>query len=331
VAATLPGLDLAPFEDALALVDADRTGSPELVMIPKQTRWPDEWYALVTLPRAERDARLVRFVEAFADRADPRRHATRAAAGDLDGDGAPELVLWDEGWRFLELRGGSPHFPAARAIEVPLSGTVEALAIARGAGGAGRDACLALVEVTHKSGTTTYELVSVTIARERVEAQARLVRKDMRDWPHLAVGDWSGDGVDDVITNLEGADPGRRLEALVADGKGGFALPAVRQHLDVPPAVPYAAIADLDGDGKGDVILRRDWPEEPTTLFVLRSQGDGGFQAVTRAKLVDTYVIQDLVAGDIDADGHLDLVYFSRLHSEMGVVFGDGQGGLRQR
>jgi len=87
----------------------------------------------------------------------------------------------------------------------------------------------------------------------------------------VAIGDWNGDGKPDVaaVSNF-----GQQLDILLGDGAGGFLEAATTPTTE--PGAQGLAVADLDGDGKLDLIVAHCCGESDGTYLL--GNGDGTFQ-----------------------------------------------------
>src|SRR5262249_53888131 len=91
------------------------------------------------------------------------------------------------------------------------------------------------------------------------------------------------------------------------------------------------ALADVDGDGHLDLVATDVATPPDAALTVLLGQGDGTF-GVARDYLPDASQPFQLAFGDLDGDGHPDLVISRDLPDGTGVVqilSGDGAGGFQ--
>ena len=142
----------------------------------------------------------------------------------------------------------------------------------------------------------------------------------------LAVLDLNGDGAWDIVTANRA---GSNISRLINKGDGTFES-AISQSLDMDRETTVAA-ADFNEDGLLDVAVGSYNAGVTHTgavgeIAILLSDGAGGlglFSKITAAG--DAWM---LVTGDVDNDGHVDVVSANALQNELAVFRGDGTGNL---
>jgi hypothetical protein len=147
---------------------------------------------------------------------------------------------------------------------------------------------------------------------------------------HLASADLDGDGgADLVVANNEG----NSISVFLSDGAGGLA-PGVEYPAGVNPVA--LELVDLNADGALDVVTAT--RVVPPTVGVVLGDAQGAFGAVTKFKasnrpgLVFPIAPATITSGDVDGDGHVDVLVGNRgldvLDGEAWVLAGDGGGSL---
>ena len=135
----------------------------------------------------------------------------------------------------------------------------------------------------------------------------------------LATGDINGDGFPDIVA----ASHFGAVQTLLSDGKGGFTEKLLRGQ----DGYVAAQLADVDGDGHLDLILVG---YAKVGIEVYFGDGTGNWTLHTRLpepRPGPTMPGRALVVGDLNHDGHLDLVAaFQRWG--LYVYYGDGRGGF---
>ncbi len=133
----------------------------------------------------------------------------------------------------------------------------------------------------------------------------------------MVVGDFDGDGKPDVaLNNGFTLYPG---VVLLGNGDGTF-----RQGADLPAAIDTLATADVNHDGKLDLIV-----SSSGSVGIMLGNGDGTFKPVSNLHPGQT---GSLLMGDFNGDGLPDVAAFGNTDPQTGVVsvyLGNGDGTLR--
>lgn len=166
----------------------------------------------------------------------------------------------------------------------------------------------------------------------------RYVDRDRSTGREILVGDFNGDGVDDVVFHLKGADTMLGSVGLLLSRRGH----PPRLHVGYPEL--YEGVIDsgswtaldADGDGHLDLVLGRAHPENPPEAHVqvLHGDGTGNFARPAWVQVAPAGFAQKVLAKDMDNDGVRDLVvevleyHPDRRKGRVVVVHGLPAGGL---
>ncbi len=206
---------------------------------------------------------------------------------DVDSDGASEVVI-----------------PAARGLNVlPQNGTPSVVAPMLTIG--------SNVEVADFDGDGVNEIATQSGAQLSLTRPNPLMSRQFASvLGHIAVGRIGRDALPDVFVPIANA-----FGTHLGDAARGLA-PLQRVSLPFGPVVPHSnLIADLNGDGLGDLLLlpqivlpfggRTDGARE---VLIMLGNPRGGFRPPVSYPLrIPDAANQALAAGDFDGDGKLDL------------------------
>jgi YD repeat-containing protein len=140
----------------------------------------------------------------------------------------------------------------------------------------------------------------------------------------LAVGDFNGDGKFDVAAaNVISRD----ISVLLGIGDGTF-QPQQRFLLGYPVSGPNSiAVADIDGDGKVDLVAGRNLEGNGDNVIVFIGNGDGTFQLPRPFQ--GGIGTRSVAVGDLNGDGMMYVAAASTISNDVTVFFGNGDGTLQ--
>jgi hypothetical protein len=264
------------------------------------------------------------------------------AIGDFNGDGIADLAVAKSSAATVSIRLGKGNgtFGGPHGFAVPPN--VASVAVAD----LNHDGKLDLVTSVYYSRRDGRGTISVLLGNGNGTFRAR---HDYRLGPlgsynrgPVAIGDLNGDHRLDVV-----AAAGLNIYVLLGRGDGtlvrGRAIPADAHDVNGDGAVIALVLADINGDGRADVIAGgQEGVNSPLGITsVLLGKGMGSFKTpVTKQK--GAFLPTSLALSDLNGDGKRDLIaeYYVDLTDDVGsgpnygaiiVSLGEGNGGFTKR
>jgi len=137
----------------------------------------------------------------------------------------------------------------------------------------------------------------------------------------IAVADMNGDGKPDLIVANERQYPSGSVGILLGNGNGSFGSEATFAARMFPSSV---AVADLNGDGKLDVVATN---TESNNISVLLGNGDGTLQAQQNPTVGASP--RSVAIADLNGDGIPDLIVANGNSTGISVLLGNGDGSFQ--
>jgi hypothetical protein len=232
-------------------------------------------------------------------------------AADVDQDGAIDLVIATPLSVQLLLGNGDGTFKTP--FTVPLPPVVREIKVADLNGDTRPDVVVMTSDDSITGGSTSMRVLLAT-DHGTLETAGVFDDDPRATFLDFVVGDFTGDGLVDVVLTREASDGTSTLVLLPGTGQGTWSPPASIPDARFFPYASFLAAADFDGDGRMDLAV--EWVQ-CCNVFALGGPNVGILHGVpggvprlftSGAIYFGTYA--PMVAEDVDGDGHVDLGEF---------------------
>ncbi len=246
------------------------------------------------------------------DLAEGSAGARAVAAGDVDGDGALDVVLGLGPDRLNRLCRGD----GAGSFTCSDIGTLPATTGAIALGDLNGDGTLDAV-----FGNAANQRSQVCLGDGAGKFACSEIDSTGGETHAVAIGDVNGDGSPDILFAREGTPS----QVCLGDGTGTFTCAAISPNSDDTFGI---ALGDVNHDGKLDAVLAnvermpdRDNPQHNRVCL-----GDGAGRFDCHDVGTASYRSAAVALGDLDRDGNLDAVFANTNQQASQACFGDGHG-----
>ncbi len=302
---------VGPYPDAVAVADLTGDGKPDIITANGGSGFNPGDTVSVLPGNGDGTFRPQQTFQVGA-------YPSALVVADLTGDGKADVITANAGsfttfggTVSVLLNNGHGSFPTPQTY--PVGPGADAVAVADLNG----DGIADLVTANSYSGNSYSGTVSVLWGNGDGTFQPQQTLPVGSSPSAVAVADFNGDGIPDLIT-ANGSS--RTVSVLLGNGDGSFQTPQTFRAGGYSDAV---AVADLNGDGIPDVITA---DRDHGTASVLLGNGDGTFQ---RPQKYDVGQGADSVAvADLNGDGIPDIIVAS-YYGTVSALLGNGDGTFR--
>ena len=249
------------------------------------------------------------------------------AVADMNHDGNPDLVIANHQSPYITIllgdgKGGFQPAPGS-PFDVHSNPHPHGVAVGAFSGKSNLDV------VTDSWGNNQIELLRGD-GRGGLMLPGRFFRVGRRPYERLRSADFNKDGLPDVVTTNLDDDT---VTVLLGDGKGGFR--EAPGSPDPAGGKPWQlAIDDFNKDGNPDLAIipyERDLPAgQRAAVTVLLGDSKGGFTAMpgTPLSLEGCRGPSSIATGDLDGDGHPDIVVLCAESKNLAIFLSNARKGF---
>jgi uncharacterized protein (TIGR03437 family) len=244
------------------------------------------------------------------------------AAGDLNGDGLPDLVIGGSGTGSnnltILLNAGGGMFVPATPIPVSWSTTSVVLGDFNGDGN---------LDIAADGGSLSPNALQIFLGNGHggFSPMPPISNNALGVYGlgQIGVGDFNHDGKLDLVVagnNWVGSTLTGYLAVLLGDGTGTFSMP-----LGSPAETSFLGgdltVGDFNKDGNLDLAIIAG-----NQVYILLGGGNGTFHASSQGPIPVGQNPDAIVQGDFNGDGNIDLAVANWFSGSLTILLGDGEG-----
>jgi probable HAF family extracellular repeat protein len=237
------------------------------------------------------------------------------AVGDFNGDGKPDLVTanYADGTVSVLLANTSGGYTAATGSPFQVGTNPQSVAVGDFNGDGFQDLAVA------NSGSNNVTVLLGNVSGGFTAASGGPITVGLQP-VYIAVGDFNGDGIQDLaVANFSAG----TVSVLLGNGSGGFAA-ATGSPFTVGTNPLSLAVADFNGDGAQDLAVANFGSNSVTVLLA----SNGGFTAATGSPFSVGSSPYSVVVGDFDGNGIPDIATANSGSANVTVLLGNVSGGF---
>ena len=294
---------------AVAIADVNGDGKPDLIVTNDES-------ADVTILNGNGNGTVNVPTVGYATGGYPQ---TAAVVADFNGDGHPDLVLANDEFNLVLLKGyGDGTFRAALDYYAPIGNGYygQSKGIATGDFNGDGVADFVVAGVNNISGLGG---VNVFLSRSDGSLQPAVTYGSSSCDYFVAVADFNKDGKLDFVTT----DCSANVQLFIGNGDGTFTAGNIFASGGSSPSDLVAA--DFDGDGYPDVAVINYNGSSNSSVGVLLNDKTGNLQSAVTYTL-SGLTTQGIAAADVNGDSKTDLIVPLNNGSAVSILLGNGDG-----
>ncbi|XHL98716.1 MAG: FG-GAP-like repeat-containing protein [Microcoleus anatoxicus] len=251
------------------------------------------------------------------------------AVGDVNGDRIPDIVTANSGSRNISLLRGKEDKTYEPKIDITLGTNRQpkAVALADTDGDGDLDIVVADGNITTSGGVSSSNVLILSNSGSNFTVNTNNPTVGVSPIA-LATGDMNGDGRLDIVT-INGDNSNRRISVLLADSSSSSGFSTT--HYQLSSQAQQLVLADVNRDGRLDVVAATNQPNNQLNIFVLLGSGNGSLNSPITSTINSLGSVTSLAVADLNGDGNPEAIvtqsdFYGGSKHNLIVLSGSGNG-----